>query len=289
MFRFVIVTEAFDVKRRVRGYETPMRGADTFSESLFTVVRLEQFVPEDHPLRPIREWVNEALKDMSGLFTEMYAHESLGGRPSIAPEKPMRAMLLQVLYSVRSERQLMEQARYNLLFRWFIGLSIDEKAWDARVFSKNRERFIDSDAVVELFNRTVDTAQKKGWLSGELFSADGTLIQAWAGHKSFKRKDGGDGDGPKADFNGEPRTNDTHASSTDSDAQLETPNKSRSKTSFGNERTRETLGERSLVGVIQRPLNPSPRCGHHDALGEAVCANVTCDSYLRRMTVEGES
>ncbi|MEG1541922.1 MAG: IS5 family transposase, partial [Oscillospiraceae bacterium] len=197
-----------------------MRGADTFTESLFSVIRLEEFVPRDHPLRAIREWVNEALKDMDGLFVRMYAANDLGGRPSIAPEKLLRAMLLQVLFGVRSERQLMEQVQYNLLYRWFIGLAIEDRVWDASVFSKNRERLIDSDAVVELFNRTVETAERRGWLSGEHFSVDGTLIQAWAGQKSFKRRDGSDGDGPKANFKGESRSNATHVSSTDADARL---------------------------------------------------------------------
>lgn len=197
-----------------------MRGADTFTESLFSVVRLEEFVPQDHPLRAIREWVNEALADMDELFARMYQANHLGGRPSIAPEKLLRAMLLQVLFSVRSERQLMEQVQYNLLYRWFIGLAIEDRVWDASVFSKNRERLIASDVVVELFNRTVETAERRGWLSGEHFSVDGTLIQAWAGHKSFKRRDGSDGDGPKADFKGERRVNDTHVSSTDADARL---------------------------------------------------------------------
>ena len=164
-----------------------MRGADTFTESLFSIRKLDDFVPASHPLRPIRKMVNTALAKMDALFSRMYAPDIQGGRPSIAPEKLLRAMLLQVLYSVRSERQLMEQTQYNLLFRWFIGLSMDDEVWVPSVFTKNRERLIEHDAVIEFFNEVLKIAHKKHWLSGEHFSVDGTLIQAWAGHKSFVR------------------------------------------------------------------------------------------------------
>ena len=195
-----------------------MRGADTFTESLFTMRRLDSFVPAQHPLRPIREMVNQALKNIEPLLTGMYAADVKGGRPSIAPEKLLRAMLLQIFYSIRSERQLMEQTQYNLLFRWFIGLSMDDAVWVPTVFTKNRERLIAHDAVIELFNAVLAIAEKKGWLSGEHFSVDGTLIQAWAGHKSFQRKDGSDDDG--GNFKGQRRSNDTHASRTEPDARL---------------------------------------------------------------------
>lgn len=185
---------------------------------MFTVKRLHDFVPADHPLRPVRTMVNEALQRLDGLFQGMYEPTWKGGRPSIAPEKLARAMLLQVFYSIRSERQLMEQVQYNLLFRWFIGLSMDDAVWVPTVFSKNRERLIEHDVVVALFNEIVAMADSKGWLSGEHFSVDGTLIQAWAGHKSFVRKDGNDEDG--SDFRGQPRSNETHASTTDPDARL---------------------------------------------------------------------
>ena len=195
-----------------------MRGADTFTESLFTMRRLDDFVPAQHPLRPIREMVNQALKEIEPLLCCMYAADVKGGRPSIAPEKLLRAMLLQIFYSIRSERQLMEQTQYNLLFRWFIGLSMDDVVWVPTVFTKNRERLIAHDAVIELFNAVLAIAEKQNWLSGEHFSVDGTLIQAWAGHKSFLRKEGGDDDG--GNFKGQPRSNDTHASRTDPDARL---------------------------------------------------------------------
>ena len=128
-----------------------MRGADTFTESPFMLHRLEDFVPSDHPLRAIRQMVNEALGKMDGLFAGMYEPHSQGGRPSIAPEKLLRAMLLQVFYSIRSERQLMEQVQYNLLYRWFIGLAMDDAVWVPTVFTKNRERLLAHDAVIELF------------------------------------------------------------------------------------------------------------------------------------------
>ncbi len=201
-----------------------MRGADTFTESLFTMRRLEDFVPQSHPLRPIRSMVNQALAKMDRLLAGMYEADIKGGRPSIAPEKLLRAMLLQVLYSIRSERQLMEQTQYNLLFRWFIGLSMDDAVWVPTVFTKNRARLIQHDAVITFFNEVLAIAHKRNLLSGEHFSVDGTMIKAWAGHKSFVRKDGGDGDdndsGGTGGFQGEKRSNETHQSKTDPDAKL---------------------------------------------------------------------
>jgi transposase len=190
-----------------------MRAADTFTESLFCMRRLDDFVPAKHPLRPVREMVNQALRNIEPLLSGMYAADVQGGRPAIAPEKLLRAMLLQVFYSVRCERMLMEQTQYNLLFRWFIGLSMDDAVWVPTVFSKNRDRLLEHDAVIALFNEVLAIAHKRDWLSGEHFSVDGTLIQAWAGHKSFKAKqdsnksDGNDGTGntpsPPGDFKGQ--------------------------------------------------------------------------------------
>ena len=176
-----------------------MRGADSYNESLFTTVKLEDFVPATHPLRPIRQWVNDALAKMDAKFSAMYEADVMGGRPSIAPEKLMRAMLVQVLYSVRSERQLVEQIQYNLLLRWFVGLAIEDTVWNHSVFSKNRDRLIEHDAATELFNATVEMADMRGLLSGEHFSVDGTLIQAWASHKSMRRNDGSDDGHPPGD------------------------------------------------------------------------------------------
>ena len=143
------------------------------------------------------------------LFAQMHEDDIKSGRPSIAPEKLVRAMLLQVLYSIRSERQLMEQTQYNLLFRWFIGPSMDDLVWVPTVFTKNRERLIEHDAVVAFFNEVLKQADKKRWLSKDHFSVDGTLIQAWASYKSFVRKNGKD-DGDGGDFRGKPRGNETH-------------------------------------------------------------------------------
>jgi transposase len=201
-----------------------MRGSDGMQEALFTVAKLEDFVPSDHPLRAIRLLVNEALSQLNGLFNDIYADH---GRPSIPPEKLMRALLLQVFYSVRSERQICEQLRYNLLFRWFVGLAIDDAVWDHSVFSKNRDRLLEHAVVEAFFGEIMRLAEAKGLLSQEHFSVDGTLIQAWASHKSFKRKDGGNDQTPsgpgrnaQADWKGKPRSNDTHASTTDPDARL---------------------------------------------------------------------
>lgn len=208
-----------------------MRGSDTFTEGLFTLKKLDDFVPSNHPLRVIRTMVNKALAEMGELFAQMYEDDVKGGRPSVAPEKLLRAMLLQVLYSIRSERQLMEQTQYNLLFRWFIGLSMDDAVWVPTVFSKNRERLIEHDAVVAFFNAVLKQADKKKWLSKEHFSVDGTLIQAWASHKSFVRKDGDD-DTDGGDFRGQPRSNETHVSSTDPDSRLYRKGKTASELRF---------------------------------------------------------
>jgi transposase len=195
-------------------------------ESFFTIAKLEDFVPEDHPLRAVRELVNKALGGLNSLFNEAYADS---GRASIAPEKLIRGLLLQVFYSVRSERMLMEQMRYNMLFRWFVGVSMDEAVWDHSVFSKNRDRLLENKVVESFFTEVMSLADERGLLSKEHFSVDGTLIQAWASHKSFVPKDGsndqrpgggGGGRNDQADWKGKPRSNDTHASTTDPDARL---------------------------------------------------------------------
>ena len=201
-----------------------MRGSDGMQEGLFTLAKLDDFVPADHPLRAIHGLVNEALVGLNGLFNTIYADS---GRASIAPEKLLRAMLIQVFFSVRSERQLMEQVRYNLLFRWFIGLAIDDEVWDHSVFSKNRDRLLEHAVVESFFTEVMRLADKRKLLSKDHFSVDGTLIQAWASHKSFQPKDGDDsgaggsgGRNVEADWKGRPRSNDTHASTTDPDARL---------------------------------------------------------------------
>ena len=199
----------------------PLRSKDIQRASMWTTLSPEDAVPANHPLRPIRTMVNAILADLSPDFAKMYAKR---GRPSIAPEKPLRALLLQILFSVRSEPMLLEQLRYNLLFKWFVGLGMDDPIWDVSSFSKNRDRFLDGKISAKFFAAVVAMPKSASLLSDEHFTVDGTLIEAWASHKSFKPK--GD-DGPSdtgrntdIDFRGKPRSNDTHASTTDPDARL---------------------------------------------------------------------
>ena len=191
-----------------------MRGDDQQPDSMFSYVSPEQRVPRDHPLRPIRQLVDDILRDMSREFDKLYASV---GRPSIPPERLLRAQLLQIFYSIRSERLLMEQLDYNILFRWFVGLTMDEPIWDATVFTKNRDRLLNQDLARSFLRRVVERAAS--YLSDEHFTVDGTLIEAWASQKSFQRKDGPPS-GDARHFHGESRTNDTHASTTDPDAKL---------------------------------------------------------------------
>jgi len=194
-----------------------MRGDDQQLQSgMFSYVALEDRIPADHPLRGVRKLVDAVLAEMSKDFEGLY---SKVGRPSIPPERLLRALLLQVFYSVRSERLLMEQLNYNLLFRWFVGLEIDDPVWNHAVFSKNRDRLLNQDLAQRFFAHV--KAQATGLMSDEHFTVDGTLIEAWAGQKSFSRKDEDkDGDGGGGDFRGEQRRNQTHASSTDPEARL---------------------------------------------------------------------
>ena len=200
-----------------------MRGPDTQQSAMFSYLSPEQRVPADHPLRPIRVMVDLALKALSPAFGQMYADF---GRPSIAPEKLLRALLLQVLYTVRSERMLMEQLEYNLLFRWFVGLNMDEAVWVPTVFSKNRDRLMEGDIAEKFFDQVLEQASTAGLVSDEHFSVDGTLIEAWASQKSFQRKDQteapppDDPGNPTVNFHGETRRNDTHESKTDPEARL---------------------------------------------------------------------
>ena len=201
-----------------------MRGEDQRSGSLFSYVDLEARVPVGHPLRPIRVIVNDVLAALSGEFEALYAHL---GRPSIAPERLLRALLLQAFYSIRSERQLMEQLDFNLLYRWFVGLGIDDAVWDATVFCKNRDRLLAGDVARRFLNEVLAHARLRDLLSDDHFSVDGTLFEAWASMKSFRPKDANaDSTPPPAgrnaerDFHGETRSNATHASTTDPDARL---------------------------------------------------------------------
>jgi transposase len=199
-----------------------MRGPDTQQSSMFSYLSPEERVPAKHPLRPIRLMVDEVLKALSPAFSGLY---STFGRPSIPPEKLLRALLLQVLYTVRSERMLMEQLEYNLLFRWFVGLNMDEAVWVPTVFTKNRDRLLEGDIAERFFQLVLTQARVADLLSDEHFSVDGTLIEAWASQKSFQRKNQpapppDDPGNPTVDFHGEKRSNDTHESTTDPDARL---------------------------------------------------------------------
>ena len=200
-----------------------MRGSDERSDFLFSYVSPEQRVPADHPMRPIRRIVDAALGRLSPRFDAMYTDF---GRPSIPPEQLLRALLLQVLYTVRSERLLIEQLEYNLLFRWFVGLGMDEPIWDHSTFSKNRDRLLRGDIADAFFAEVLGEARTSGLLSDEHFTVDGTLLEAWASQKSFRPKDEDpppppdDPKNPAVNFRGERRKNDTHASTTDPDARL---------------------------------------------------------------------
>jgi transposase len=199
-----------------------MRGQDHQQSDMFSYLSPEQRVRRNHPLRAIRAMADLALWNMSARFDEMYAKT---GRPSIAPEKLLRAQLLQMLYSVRSERLLMEEIDYSLLFRWFVGMNLDEPVWDPTVFTKNRDRLLDGDVAGEFLSEVVKQAQEKDLTRDEHFTVDGTLIEAWASLKSFQRKGEqnpppDDPGNPTVDFHGEKRSNETHESTTDPDALL---------------------------------------------------------------------
>jgi transposase len=197
-----------------------MRGDDDRQESMFSYISAEKRVPQDHPLRPIREMVDAALGRLSDDFDALYSRV---GRPSIPPEHLLRALLLQLFYGIRSERLLMEQLDYNLLFRWFVGLSMDDKVWDASSFSKNRDRLLAGDIAERFLKEVISYAREHSLISDEHFSVDGTLMQAWASQKSFVRKDDDGTAGPRGregNFRGEKRKNDTHHSTTDPEAKL---------------------------------------------------------------------
>lgn len=200
-----------------------MRGDDEQQPGVFSFISPEQRVPADHPLRPIRAMVDRVLHELSPQFSQLYSRT---GRPSIPPEKLLRALLLQVLYTIRSERQLMEQLDYNLLFRWFVGLNMDDPIWSATTFTKNRQRLLDGDIANAFFDRVLAQAREHHMLSAEHFTVDATLLEAWAGLKSFRAKDNpptdppDDPGNPTVNFHGERRSNQTHESTTDPDARL---------------------------------------------------------------------
>ncbi len=200
-----------------------MRGNDNQQSQMFSYLSPEQRVRKDHPLRSIRAMVDEVLRSLSPQFSRMYPRE---GRPSIAPEKLLRALVVQMLYSIRSERLLMEEIDYNILFRWFVGLNLDEEVWDATTFTKNRERLLQADVAKQFLAEVVELARAKGLVSDEHFTVDGTLLEAWASAKSFQPKEGknppppDDPGNPTINFRGQRRSNETHESKTDPEAKL---------------------------------------------------------------------
>jgi transposase len=244
-----------------------MRGDDRQAAAMFSYVSAEERIPQDHPLRAIRALVDDVLRDMSREFDRLY---SAVGRPSIPPERLLRAQLLQIFYSIRSERLLMEQLHYNLLYRWFVGMDMDEPIWAPTVFTKNRDRLLNQEVARSFFRRVVDRAE--GLMSDEHFTVDGTLIEAWASQKSFQRKDGGsDGDG--RDFRGEARKNDTHASTTDPDARLY-------RKSNGAESRLAYLGH--LLIENRHGLIADARATLADGFGEREAATVMVHDQWRR-------
>jgi transposase len=207
-----------------------VRSKDAKQQVFFSYKSIEERIPEDHPIRDLKKLVDEALAGLSSEFDLLYSHT---GRPSIPPEQLLRALLLQIFFSVRSERQLVEQLNYNMMFRWFVGLNLDDDIWNATTFTKNRNRLLEGEIAEKFFAEVLSTAKKQGLVSQEHFTVDGTIIEAWASHKSFQPKEVSDSDdndppqsktgggkNPDVDFKGQKRTNDTHESKTDPDARL---------------------------------------------------------------------
>ena len=262
-----------------------MRGEDHQQHAMFSYLSPEQRVPQDHPLRKLRPLVDAVLKKLSRRFTAMYAP---GGRPSIPPEKLLRALLLQGLYTLRSERLLMEQLDYNLLFRWFVGLNMDDAVWDATVYSKNRERLLKGEVAEAFFQEVRGIAEAHDLLSDEHFTVDGTLIAAWAGLKSFKKKDSEDASVPPDDagnptvnFHGEKRSNKTHPSTTDPEARLY-------KKSKGSEAKLAYLGHVLMENRNGLVVEPCLTLASGRAEREAAAEMIQAHSGPGRITVGGD-
>jgi len=253
---------------------TCMRGDERIQDGMFSYVSLEERVPQGHPLRAVRKLTDKVLESLSGEFDKLYAAT---GRPSVAPEYVLRALLLQVFYSIRSERMLVEQIDYNLLFRWFVGLGMDDAVWNHAVFSKNRDRLLTSEVAQRFFAEV--NQQAKRFMSDEHFTVDGTLIQAWAGQKSFRSKDGSD-DGGGSNFHGQKRSNDTHQSTTDPDARLY-------KKSYGKESKLSYLGHALVEN--RNGLIAAAMVTHADGYAERDAALLMLDrkqkNRSRRITV----
>ena len=253
---------------------TCMRGDERIQDGMFSYVSLEERVPQGHPLRAVRKLTDKVLESLSGEFDKLYAAT---GRASVAPEYVLRALLLQVFYSIRSERMLVEQIDYNLLFRWFVGLGMDDAVWNHAVFSKNRDRLLTSEVAQRFFAEV--NQQAKRFMSDEHFTVDGTLIQAWAGQKSFRSKDGSD-DGGGSNFHGQKRSNDTHQSTTDPDARLY-------KKSYGKESKLSYLGHALVEN--RNGLIAAAMVTHADGYAERDAALLMLDrkqkNRSRRITV----
>jgi transposase len=259
---------------------------------MFSYISPEKRVPKDHPLRPIRAMVDRALEELSPRFDALYAKT---GRPSIAPERLLRALLLQVLYTVRSERQLMEQLDYNLLFRWFVGLAADDAVWDATVFTKNRDRLLAGDVAQAFFEAVLSQAKAKRLLSAEHFTVDGTLIEAWASQKSLVRREGpdrrdsdDDPGNPTVNFRGEKRSNETHVSATDPEARLVKRKGEASRMAFLGHvlmENRNGSGGRRCADRSRRLR----RAGGGARADEEPARHARCGSRLRRGGVRGKA
>ena len=259
-----------------------MRGADEQPGSMFSYVSLEERVPADHPLRAIRRITDRALERLAPRFGALYINF---GRPSIAPEKLLRALLLQALYTIRSERQLMEQLDYNLLFRWFVGLGMDDAVWSPTTFTKNRDRLLDGDIAAAFFDAVLIHADSKRLLSDEHFTVDGTLLESWASQKSFRPRDEEPpptgGSNPTVNFHGQRRSNATHQSTTDPDARLY-------KKARGREARLGYLGhvlmEHRSGLVVQAMVTPADGHGERDA----ALVMVAAVPGRHRITVAGD-
>jgi transposase len=270
-----------------------MRGTFEDQGGLFSYISAERRVARNHPLRKIRELVREALKELSRSFSRLYAKE---GRPSVPPEQLLSALLIQVFYGVRSERQLMEQLDYNLLYRWFVGLSPDDPVWDATTFTKNRERLQQGEVFERFMTKLLNHPEVRPLLSDEHFSVDGTLIEAWASHRSFRPKEGGDGDG--SNFHGQTRKNDTHQSTSDPDSRLYRKAAGReAKLSYMGHATMENRHGLAVAGMVTLANGTAERraseamlkakskeVGHRITVGEDKAYD-TSDHVLRAMNV----
>jgi transposase len=232
-----------------------MRGVFQDQGGLFSYVSPESRVPSGHPLRKIRELVRDVLMELNRSFARLYAKD---GRPSVPPEQLLSALLIQALYGIRSERQLMEQLNYNLLYRWFVGLSPDDPVWDPTTFTKNRERLQAGEVFEKFMTRLLNHPQVKPLLSDEHFSVDGTLVEAWASQKSFRPKDGSDEDG--SNFHGQTRKNDTHQSTTDPDSRLYRKAAGReAKLSYMGHATMENRHGLAVAGMLSKATGTAER------------------------------